>query len=50
MSVQVSKKKQLVFGIIVLIIILGVIEASANVWWYELNTCAFESSEIYDIL
>jgi len=47
MSVQVSKKKQLVFGVIVLIIILGVIEASANVWWYELNTCAFETSEIY---
>jgi len=50
MSVQVSKKKQVIFGIIVLVIILGVLEAAANVWLYEINTCNFEESEIYDHL
>jgi len=50
MSVQISKKKQILFGIIVLIIILGGIEAAANIWWYGLNTCPFEDSELYSHL
>ena len=47
---KVSQKKQLVLGIILLGIILGVTEAFANVWWYELKSCPFETNEIYSHL
>jgi len=50
MSVQVSKKKQIVLGLIFLFIILGIVEAFAQIWLNEINTCAFETSEIYDHL
>ena len=42
------KKKQIIFGLIVLVLILGIVEVSANVWWNEINTCAFEESEVFD--
>jgi len=47
MSVQVSKKKQVIFGIIVLVIILGIVEAAAQVWWSSIQNCAFEDDEIF---
>ena len=48
MSVQVSYKKQLLLGIIGLIIILGVIEIIANVWWLSSIQCEFEENEIFN--
>jgi len=47
MSVQVSKKKQVIFGIIVLVIILGIVEIAANVWLTTNVTCSFENNEIF---
>jgi len=47
MSVQVSKKKQVIFGIILLVIILGVVEAAANVWLYEIYRCDFEDDDYF---
>jgi len=44
---KVSQKKQLIFGIILLVIILGVVEAAANVWLYELYRCDFEDDDYY---
>ena len=46
MSVQVSYKKQFLFGIILLLIILIVVEGFAKIWWYELESCAFEDSDL----
>ena len=48
MSVQVSYKKQFIFGILLLVIILLVIEGFANIWWYEIKTCAFENNELFE--
>jgi len=50
MSVQVSKKKQIIFGIIVVVLILGIVEAAAHVWWLNIQDCALEESEIYEHL
>ena len=50
MSVQVSKKKQIIFGIIILVILLGTIEAAANVWQQTMISCPFENSELYSHL
>ena len=50
MSVQVSKKKQVIFGLIVLVLILGIIEAAAQIWWIDIQDCAIEESEIYEHL
>ena len=47
MSVQVSYKKQLIFGIVSLVILLLIVEAFANVWLFEINKCQFEKSEIF---
>ena len=47
---KVSFSRQIILGIILLVIIFGIIEAYANVWWYEFNTCAFENSEIFQEL
>ena len=47
MSVQVSKKKQVIFGLIVLVLILVVLEAAANVWWLDIQNCSFEDDEIF---
>jgi len=48
MSVEVSYKKQAFLGIIGLIIILGVIEIVANVWWISAIQCEFEENEIFE--
>jgi len=48
MSVQVSYKKQAILGIIGLVIILGVIEIIANVWWLSSMQCEFEENEIFN--
>ena len=47
MSVQVSKKKQVIFGLIVLVLILGIVEAAVHVWWSNIQDCAIVESEIY---
>ena len=47
MSVQVSYKKQAIFGIIGIILLLLVIEAIANVWWMTQIHCEFEDNEIF---
>jgi len=48
MSVQVSYKKQFLFGIMFLLIILIVVEGFAKIWWYQLESCAFENSDVYE--
>jgi len=50
MSVQVSKKKQIIFGLIIIVIILALLEVSANIWWNNFHSCTFETSEVYDHL
>ncbi len=47
---KVSLLRQFIFGIIVLIIILGIVEAASNVWWSNIQDCALEESEIYEHL
>ena len=47
MSVQVSYKKQLLFGIILLLVIVSVIEVLANIWFYGLYTCDFENNIVF---
>ena len=47
MSVQVSQKKQVIFGIITITILLLVIEAIANIWWLTQINCEFEQNEIF---
>jgi len=50
MSVQVSYKKQIFFGIIMLAIILGTVEIFVNIWWYYFYTCEFEEDELFENL
>jgi len=50
MSVQVSYKKQVVFYFLYLIIILVIIEVVVQIWWYEVRTCGFEDSPIFEDL
>lgn len=45
MSVVVSYKKQILFGILLLIILLTVIEVFANIWLYKFYRCGFENNE-----
>jgi len=48
MSVQVSYKKQILFGIVLLIVILAVLEGIVNIWWNEvINKCAYEENEFF---
>ena len=47
MSVQVSQKKQVIFGIIAITILLLIIEAIANIWWLTQINCEFEQNEIF---
>jgi len=50
MPVQVSYKKQFLFGIMLLVVVLVVVEGFVNVWWYQVNVCAFENNEIFEDL
>jgi len=50
MSVQVSYKKQFALGIMLLVFTLVVVEGLVNVWWYQLNACAFEDNELFEDL
>jgi len=47
LSVQVSYKKQAVFGIVGVVILLLAIEIVANVWWISQINCEFEQNEIF---
>jgi len=49
-SVQVSYKKQFLFGIMLLVVLLVVVEGFANIWWYQANVCAFENNELFEDL
>ena len=47
MSVVVSYKKQVILGILLLIILLTIIEVFANIWLYNFYHCDFEDSELF---
>ncbi len=50
MSVQVSYRNQFLFGIMYLIVVLVVVEGLVNVWWYQVNACAFEDNVLFEDL
>ena len=47
MSVQVSYKKQFTLGLLFLLIILVTVEGISHIWWHNIETCAFEQSDVY---
>ena len=47
MSVHISYRKQILLGVIVVVLILGVIEGIAYTWWLNIQHCAFEKNEIF---
>jgi len=47
MSMQVSYKKQFLFFSLFLILILGVLEIVANVWWINETKCSFQNNEVF---
>lgn len=47
MSVQVSYTKQLVLAIMLLVIMFVMIEVAAKIWWFNIENCAFEDSDVY---
>ena len=49
MSVQVSYKKQTIFGIMGLLVIFLVVEGIANVWWITQITCEFENNNLKNV-
>jgi len=49
-SVQVSYRKQFFLGIMLLVVLLVVVEGFANIWWYQVNVCAFEDSKLFEDL
>ena len=48
MSVQISYKKQVIFGILLVVVGLVIIEASAYVWWLDIQNCEFKENEIFE--
>ena len=47
MSVQVSYKKQFTLGLLLLLVVLVTIEGISLAWWHNIETCAFEQSDVY---
>jgi len=47
MGVRVPLKKQFLFGIMLLVVVLVVVEGLVNIWWYQVNICAFENNELF---
>jgi len=47
MSMVVSYKKQVILGILLLIILLTIIEVFANIWLYNFYHCDFEENELF---
>ena len=47
MSVVVSYKKQIVFGIFLIVILLATVELFVNIWLYNFYKCEFEDNEIF---
>ena len=47
MSVQVSYKKQFTLGLLLLLVVLVAVEGISRAWWYNIETCAFEQSDVY---
>ena len=50
MSVQVSYKKQFTLGLLLLLVVLVAVEGISRAWWYNIETCAFEQSDVYSDL
>jgi len=48
MSARISYKKQFVFGLMLLAVLLVVVEGFVNIWWNEIITCAFENNELFE--
>lgn len=48
MSMRVSYKKQIVFLLLLSLIFLAIVEAAANIWWFDQTKCAFETNELYE--
>jgi len=48
MSMVVSYKKQVVLGILLLVILLGVVELFANIWLFNIYKCEFEDNELFE--
>lgn len=48
MSIQVSYKKQFLFGILFLLIILSIVEITFRIYDYYVPNCRFMENEIYD--
>lgn len=47
MSIVVSYKKQVILGILLLVILLGVVEILVNIWLYNFYKCDFEDNELF---
>ena len=47
MSVQVSYKKQFTLGLLLLLLVVAVVEGISLTWWHNIETCAFEQSDVY---
>ena len=47
MSVVISYKKQVILGILLLIILVTIIEVFANIWLYNFYHCDFEDNELF---
>ena len=48
MSVQISNKKQFLFGFLLILILLSIIEISMRVYDYFIPSCQFTKSEVFD--
>ena len=47
MSLEISYRKQGLMIIFGLLIVFVVVELAAQFWWYNIETCAFEQSDVY---
>ena len=47
MSAEISYRKQGLMIIFGLLIVFVVVELAAQFWWYNIETCAFEQSDVY---
>ena len=47
MSAEISYRKQGMMIIFGLLIVFVVVELAAQFWWYNIETCAFEQSDVY---
>lgn len=48
MSIAVSYKKQFLFFMLMLILIVAIVEVISKIWWSQVESCAFENSDVYE--